>query len=100
MMLAMRLFALLPILLLAACAHAPASDPRAEATAACLGIAARNGVAIGGAPAQDTVVMGPNYVLGEKTWPATSARGEVLCMLHDDQVQSVAVGGKDVWRRR
>ena len=99
-MLAMRPFALLPLFLLAACAHAQASDPRAEATAACLGIAARNGVAIGGAPAQDTVVMGPDYVLGGKTWPATSARGEVLCTLHDDEVQSVTVGGKDVWRRR
>ena len=99
-MLAMRPFALLTLFMLAACAHAQASDPRAEATAACMGIAARNGVAIGGAPAQDTVVMGPEYALGEKTWPATSARGKVLCTLHDDQVQSVAVGGKDVWRRR
>lgn len=100
-MLAMRLFVLLPVLLLAACAHAhQASDPRTEASAACLGIAARNGVAIGGAPAQDTVVMGPDYVLGEKTWPATSGRGEVVCTLHDDQIQSLAVGGKDVWRRR
>lgn len=99
-MLAMRLFALRPVFLLAACAHAPASDPRAEATAACLGIAARNGVAIGGAPAQDTVVMGPEHAVGEKTWPATSGRDEVVCILHDDQVQSVAVGGKEVWRRR
>lgn len=96
----MRPFVLLPAFLLAACAHAQASNPRAESTAACLGIAARNGVAIGGAPAQDTVVMGPDYVLGEKIWPATSARSEALCTLHDDQVQSVAVGGKDVWRRR
>lgn len=97
---AMRHLVPLLVLALAACAHTPASDPQADATAECMGIAARNGVAIGGAPVQDTAVAGSEYVLGEKAWPATASRGAVLCTLRDGQVQSVAVGDKTVWRRR
>lgn len=97
---AMRLYPLLVSVALTACAHAPASDPNAKATSACLRIATRNGAAIGGPPDQDTVVMGPSSMLGEKTWSATPSRGEVVCTLRDRQVQSVTVARKEVWARR
>ena len=96
----MRPFVPLLVFVLAACAHTPVSDSQAEATAECLSIAARNGVAISGTPAPDTSVAGSEQEVDQKTWPATSSRGEVLCTLHDKQVQSVAVGGKEIWRRR